>query len=395
MERVHSRLSIVLILVSIIFIHGCSESESTAPEPGENGWPSVDLALVAEGFTDPVHLTSAGDGSDRLFVIERPGIIKIVLDDGTVFPQPFLDISGRVLSGGERGLLSAAFPDEYENEGKFYVCYTRSGDGASVLSRFTVSAGDSNRADQGSEEVLLTVSQPEANHNGGQIAFGPDGYLYVGLGDGGGAGDPDGNGQNTETLLGCLLRIDVNTGGGPYDTPTDNPYYDTEGYAEEIWAYGLRNPWRFSFDRLTGDLYIADVGQGLWEEIDFQPASSPGGENYGWNIMEGSHCYDAGSCDESGLTRPVHEYSHALGCSVTGGFVYRGQGHSGLVGIYIFGDYCSGRIWGLRRPRGVWETEELYDSTLRISSFGEAENGEVYVVDINGGIYRIDEAASP
>lgn len=372
-------------------------------------WPSITLALTATDFTQPVHVTHAGDGSGRLFVVERAGIIRIVRN-GTLEPTPFLSITSRVRStSGEQGLFSVAFPPNYATKKYFYVHYTDL-NGDTVVSRFRLT-NNPDVADPSSEEVILTVDQPYDNHNGGQLAFGPDGYLYIGLGDGGGSGDPLGNAQNPATLLGKILRIDVEPApfvsptftvthqlylpfvsrGGPtlpYRIPPTNPFTRTPGYRGEIWALGLRNPWRFSFDRATGDLYIGDVGQNAYEEIDFQPASSPGGENYGWNIMEGTHCYIP-SCNTTGLVLPVAEYGHSQGCSVTGGVVYRGP-DSGLQSIYFYGDYCSGRIWGLVRQGGTWLSQELLDTNLNITSFGEDEAGNIYVTDYwNGRIYKI------
>ncbi len=238
----------------------------------------------------------------------------------------------------------------------------------------------------------MTQTQPASNHNGGHLAFGPDGFLYVGLGDGGAAGDRFGNGQNGATLLGAMLRLDVNT-ASPYAIPLDNPFVDDPTVRDEIWAIGLRNPWRYSFDRLTGDLYIGDVGQNKYEEVNLQPAASSGGKNHGWPIMEGSHCYpdDAGQCDQAGLSQPVLEYDHSQGCSITGGYVYRGQAYPVLHGVYLFGDYCSGRVWGLARDiDGGWEVVEFLQQNLRISSFGEDESGELYLMAMDQGVlYRL------
>jgi glucose/arabinose dehydrogenase len=361
----------------------------------------------------PVHLTHAGDGSGRLFIVEQSGRIRIY-QSGDLLPTPFLNISDRVLSpsnggGGEEGLLSVAFPPNYTGKGYFYVYYT-SLNGNNQISRFHISGA--NQANANSEELILSLNHPtQNNHNGGQLAFGPDGYLYIGTGDGGGAGDPPNNAQNPNTLLGKILRIDVEPGqppaitqahrsylplmlqGGPsplaYRIPSDNPFVGQSGYRQEIWALGLRNPWRFSFDRLNDDLYIADVGQSAWEEVNHQPGSSNGGENYGWRIMEGKHCYNSQSCNQSGLTLPVWEYSHADGCSITGGFVYRGSTYPALQGIYFFADYCSGKIWGLVKETGIWQSSLLLDSPYNISSFGEDEAGELYVVDRDGNIYRV------
>ncbi|GAB4469158.1 MAG: hypothetical protein Kow00124_04120 [Anaerolineae bacterium] len=306
--------------------------------------------------------------------------------------QPFLDLTDRVNSASyEQGLLGIAFHPDYAANGRFFVHYTGSR-GEGVIARFSVT-GDPDVADPSSEEIVLQVAQPAPNHNGGHIAFGPDGYLYIGLGDGGAAGDRFRNGQNLQTLLGSMLRIDVDE--LPYTIPPDNPFLADTAALDEIWAYGLRNPWGFSFDRLTGDLYIGDVGQNVYEEINFQPASSAGGENYGWPITEGFHCYDAASCDTAGLVMPVAEYDHSQGCSVTGGVVYRGSQFPEMGGVYFFGDFCSGIIWGLARDAsGAWQVAELTRSGLQISAFGEDESGEVYVLDMQGGaVYRIISAA--
>jgi glucose/arabinose dehydrogenase len=380
---------LVLILALLTLAGACHRNHSSSV-PTEI--PGISLVKVASGLTHPVHLAPAGDGSGRLFVVEQGGQIKIIRN-GTVLPNPFLDVSALLKSSsGEQGLLSVVFPPGYAS-GKdyFYIYYTgQQGIGDTVLARYRITT-DPDAADSGSGLVLLTIVQPFANHNGGQLAFGPDGYLYIGVGDGGSGGDPFGNGQNPDTPLGKILRIDVESQPGAYTSPPTNPYVGRSGYRSEIWALGLRNPWRFSFDRGTGDLYIADVGQDTFEEIDVQPAASAGGENYGWNIMEGLHCYNSSSCDKTGLTLPVSEYNHGAGdCSVTGGFVYRGREYAGLQGVYIYGDYCSGRIWGLRRTGTVWENTLLLDTDLTISTFGEDEAGNLYVADHgNGDIYKI------
>jgi glucose/arabinose dehydrogenase len=355
----------------------------------------IDLRPVAEELDQPVGLTHAGDGSGRLFVIEKVGKIR-TLHGETLSEAPFLDITGRVSSqNSERGLLGLAFHPNYADNGLFFVNYTdRQGD--TVVARFAVT-DDPDQADPDSEAIVLTVTQPAPNHNGGNIVFGPDGYLYIGLGDGGDAGDAFGNGQNGQTPLGAMLRIDVNADdGAPYRVPPDNPFTGDPRVLDEIWAIGLRNPWRYSFDRLTGDLYIADVGQNVYEEVNIQPAASPGGENYGWPIMEGQHCYpESASCGADGLALPVIEYDHTQGCSVTGGYVYRGKAFPALEGVYLFGDYCSGRIWGLAPGGdGTWQVAELIQSGVQISSFGEDEAGEIYVLDMReGALYQI--AARP
>lgn len=348
--------------------------------------PNIVLEPVMNGLAQPVAITHAGDS--RLFITLQDG--RIVIWDGTrVLPEPFLDIRSRVQSGGERGLLSVAFHPRYNENGFFFVDYTDL-NGDTVIARFHVS-NDPNRADVNSFRQLLHIDQPFANHNGGQLQFGPDGYLYIGMGDGGSGGDPGNRAQNLLELLGKLLRIDVDA--DPYAIPPSNPYAGQSSTRNEIWAYGLRNPWRFSFDRATGDLWIADVGQGNWEEIDFQPATSIGGENYGWRRMEGTHCFNPSTnCNDNSLVLPVIEYNHASGCSVTGGYVYRGGRSPRLHGQYVYGDLCSGTIWGSFRDstNGTITTRALIDTNFSISTFGEDLNGEIYVADYNSGaIYRI------
>jgi glucose/arabinose dehydrogenase len=357
------------------------------PAPSSGGIGIALQAVVEGGLTRPTYLTHAGD--DRLFVVEQPGRIRII-EKGQLLDQPFLDVTDKVLSeGNEQGLLSVAFHPAYKTNGQFFVYYTRQPDGAIVIGRYAVSKNDPNLADALSARTILVIPHAQAaNHNGGQLQFGPDGYLYIGIGDGGGQGDQHGsigNGQNRNVLLGKLLRIDV-TNQDTYAIPKDNPL------GSEVWAYGLRNPWRFSFDRATRDLYIADVGQNLYEEVDFQPASSKGGENYGWRIMEGLHCYSPSEgCDQTGLVLPVAEYSHDVGgCAITGGYVYRGSKYPALQGTYFFGDYCSGIIWSLQREGDQWQMTKQLESGLNISSFGEDINGELYVVDHGGGaVYQL------
>jgi glucose/arabinose dehydrogenase len=357
---------------------------SSAVDPS---WPTISISKKIAIVRKPTHITHAGDGGGRLFLMEQEGRILIV-KNGALLKVPFLDIRDRVGCCGERGLLSMAFPPRYAQKQHFYVNYTdRSGD--TVVARYRTTK-DPDRADAGSQEVVLIVKQPFANHNGGQLAFGPDGYLYIGMGDGGAANDPFGNGQKPDTLLGKLLRIDVESGARPYMVPSSNPFVGREGVLPEIWASGLRNPWRFSFDRHTGNLFVADVGQNKYEEVNFRSSSSKGGENYGWNVMEGMHCFRSKTCDSSGLVLPVVDYNHKAGCSVTGGMVYRGTAIPSLDGTYLYADYCSGRIWGLRKSNGHWISTELADTELSISTFGEDEAGEIYVADHDSGsIYQI------
>ncbi len=358
----------------------------------------IALELVANDFSHPVAVRHAGDGSGRLFVVEQDGRIAVV-EDGTVRGEPFLDIVSQVQSGGnEQGLLGLAFHPDFEENGFFFVDYTHdaagSGPDVTRVSRFTVSVEDPNLADPGSEVVLLQFDQDFSNHNGGDLQFGPDGYLYIATGDGGSARDPNARAQNLGSLLGKLLRIDVD-GGRPYAVPPDNPFVDVHTARPEIWAYGLRNPWRFSFDRKTGDLFIGDVGQNEVEEIDFQPAANTGGENYGWSCMEGDSQVDFNPCDGSLLTAPILVYNHQLGCSVTGGYRYRGA-ITEMNGRYVFGDFCSGRIWFASESGGEWNAEEWADTGISISSFGEDETGELYVTDLSRGeVYRFVGPTGP
>ncbi len=341
----------------------------------------ISVELLTQGLNGPVDIQSARDGSNRLFVVEQSGRIRIV-SNGQLHNQPFLDIQDRVVSGGERGLLGLAFAPGYAQSGRFYVNYTGAG-GHTVISMFTVTS-DPDVADASSEVVLLTINQPFANHNGGQLQFG-DGGLYIAVGDGGSSGDPNNNAQSLNTLLGKILRIDVESQPGVLTIPSGNPYVGTPDARGEIWAYGLRNPWRFSFDSETNQMWIADVGQNNFEEVNRVSASSAG-MNYGWRRMEGLQCFEP-NCNSTGLTLPVSVYSHSEGCSVTGGYVYRGSQFPGLRGTYIYGDFCSGRIWGINQQN---QNRLLLSSGLGITSFGQDEADELYVADANsGGIYRI------
>lgn len=364
---------------------------ATATSPG-NVVPPLSFVSVAGGLSQPVLVTNAGDGSGRLFVLERAGRIRVIDSAGNLLPVSFLDISSIVgASGSEEGLLGLAFHPSYESNGLFFVAYTNlSGD--LVLAKYSVSA-DPNVANPASAAILLTIPHPgNSNHNGGMLAFGNDGYLYWSTGDGGGAGDVPNNAQNTNSLLGKILRLDINS-GSPYAVPLDNPFVGVSGVRGEIWGYGFRNPWRFSFDRATWDMYVGDVGQGAREEIDFESASATGGLNYGWRVMEGTLCYNPSSgCDTSGKVLPVTEYvNNSATCAVTGGYVYRGSLSPQMTGIYFYGDYCSGEIWGLvQQSPGVWVSTLSVDTSFFISSFGEDEAGELYLTDYaSGTIYRI------
>ena len=354
---------------------------------------AVDLALtgvVTTGLSSPLFVTNAGDGSGRLFVVEKGGRIKIVL--GGAVTGTFLDIHAKVSTNGERGLLGLAFAPDYVTSGNFYIDYTDV-NGKIAIARYHRSGSDPDKADP-TGSVLLRIDKPFSNHNGGMIAFGPDGYLYIGTGDGGGAGDPGNRAQNLKSLLGKILRIDVSgrTTARPYKIPASNPYVGKTGY-DQIWLRGVRNPWRFSFDSATGDLWVGDVGQDRWEEIDRSPAAGGGGrgKNYGWHVMEGKACYRPSSgCSRTGKKLPLAVYSHAQGCAVTGGYVYRGAEYPDLAGGYVFGDYCSGRIWAVAAEGAASQSPRLLlDSNRQISSFGVAEDGTLYLTDLGGGLYKL------
>lgn len=358
-------------------------------------WPVIALTPVVSDVAQPVYVTHAGDGSGRLFIVEREGAIRI-FKNNVLLPTPFLDITSRIESVyPERGLLSVAFPPNYATVNHFYVYYTQKTTGDLIISRFQLSP-DPDVANALSETVVLTIAHTiNPNHNGGQLQFGPaDGYLYLATGDGGSGGDPPNNAQNHNSLLGKMLRLDVETGNPPtYTIPASNPYTATAGYRPEIWALGLRNPWRFSFDRETHDLYIGDVGQDRYEEVDLQSAASHGGENYGWRILEGFSCFNPShACvPPAQYSPPITMYDHSLGCAVVGGNVYRGTRLVLPRGIYFYSDNCSGRIWGLKFNGSTWDGSQLFNKGYAVSSFGEDEEGNLYVCDIDAGIvYRID-----
>ena len=383
-----TRIRIVLLAVFALLLSPAVGAAAQSAEWDPSGFTgSYQLEELYSGLSSPVGLVDPGDGSGRLFIVEKTGTIRVIVD-GKARPTPFLDISGEVSGGSEQGLLGLAFDPNFAENGRFYIDYTDV-NGDSVIARYTNPNSTDNQADAESAEVILTQDQPYPNHNGGQILFGPDGYLYIGFGDGGSQGDPNGNGQNLQTWLGKILRIDVSD-DSEYTIPDDNPYADGADGLPEIYIYGLRNPWRFSFDAETGDLYIGDVGQSQWEEVDMLPAGEQAGANLGWSILEGNHCYQQEDCDPAGTVLPIDEYSHDYGCSVTGGYVVRGDSLPDLNGVYLFADYCTGLLWATARDaNGDWQTSDAIETGLQISSFGEGPGGEVYIVDLNGSIYRL------
>lgn len=392
-------LLIVAVLVLTAFMAVPGEASDPAQITAQSPVP-FQLTEVASGFRRALYLTSPNDGTGRLFLVQQDGIIWVLDENYNRMETPFLDVSDRISQEAltedytERGLLGLAFAPDYAESGEFYINYTDR-NGNTVLGRYTVSADDPHVADAGSEQVIMQVEQPYANHNGGHLAFGPDGYLYMALGDGGSGGDPHGNGQNLGTLLGTIIRIDVENApeGETYGVPESNPFFDEFTAKPEIWAWGLRNPWRFSFDRETGDLYIADVGQNVYEEVNFQPADSPGGENYGWNAYEASHPFAGGGPAASDdLVMPVAEYDHSDGsCSVTGGYVYRGPNVPELQGYYLYGDWCNGKMYWLNRDEaGTWQSGVALEGGPQIASFGEDAAGNLYLVGYNGSLYRFD-----
>lgn len=387
----------LLLIALFAFVGSVFAQEDTEPltlreaAPDPNG---IDLVPLVTGLTRPLYVTHAPDDAERLFLLQQGGIINIYDMDGN-FVSEFLNLSSLVTPAAnsqrytEQGLLGLAFHPDYAENGAFFINYTDV-NGNTVISRFRVT-DDPNVADISSEEVLFTQRQPFPNHNGGHMEFGPDGYLYISLGDGGSANDPLGAGQDTNLVLGSILRIDVNSAEGGYAIPEDNPFADGGG-APEIWAYGLRNVWRFSFDSATGDMYLGDVGQNQIEEVNFQPADSAGGINYGWNAFEGNNRFDTSvSADNSVMPFATYMHSGAeSGCSVTGGYVYRGEAVPDMQGVYVYGDYCTGNIWAAYRDlNGEWQSDFFRSSGLQISSFGEDANGELYVVHYGGELYKM------
>ena len=368
----------------------CSSDLASSPDP-PTGTVPVGLQEVASGLSFPLYLTAPSGDASRLFIVEKGGAIRIV-KDGTLLPTAFLDLAGRVSTGAEQGLLALAFDPDYARNGRFVVHYTDL-DGNTVVSAFRVASGDPDLADPASETILLTAAQPYPNHNGGQILFGPDGMLYIGLGDGGSEGDPDGRGQSLTDLLGSILRVDVRAGTG-YTVPADNPFVGRTDARPELWSVGLRNPWRFTFDAATGDLYIADVGQNAWEEVDVVTAAQGAGRgaNFGWRAMEGRHCYANQACDPSAFTLPVLEYSHGDGCSISGGFVYRGAAIPALQGHYFYADYCRGWVRSFRLEGGQAVEPQQWPTLAPgglVPSFGQDAAGELYVMNAEGRVFKI------
>ena len=373
-------------ILCLLALAGCRR-DTISPGPNSSG---VGLQEVVSGLDFPLFLTAPPGDADRLFIVEKGGRIRIVRN-GSLLAAPFLDLSAKVSGGGEQGLLGLAFHPDYAANGRFVVDYTdRHGDTRIAVYRVS---SNPDLADPASEQIILTVAQPFSNHNGGMVVFGPDGKLYIGMGDGGSGGDPQGNGQNRNALLGKLLRLEVSaTGQG--SVPADNPFVGEQGARPEIWSYGLRNPWRFSFDRQTRDLYLADVGQNAHEEVDVSTAAGQFGRglNFGWNRMEGSSCYSPSSgCDQNGLVLPALDYGHSQGCSITGGYVYRGSAIPAIQGLYFYADYCEGWVRSFRW-NGSATAEEREWASLRpggqVTSFGEDARGELYVLSSNGKVFR-------
>ena len=382
-RRVGGLISVLLFAATILPVAAQTPASSFDPST-----LAISFTSIASGLNQPVDLVDPDDGTGRMFIVQQSGQI-LILKDGEVNPTPFLDISGQITTGTEQGLLSVAFHPQFKSNGLFYIDYTDTS-GNTQIEEWKVSADNPDVADPSSARTLLSVDQPFPNHNGGLLLFGPDGYLYIGLGDGGSQGDPNGNGQNLGVLLGKILRIDVDSTDGdlPYAIPSDNPFASSDGARSEIWAYGLRNPWRFSFDRETGDLYIGDVGQNEYEEADFAPAGV-GGLNFGWNTMEGNSCYLQADCDQTGIMPPFFVYTHSSGdgCAITGGYIYRGTQIDSLTGAYLAGDYCTGLLWAINPQTGSVSTP--IQTGLQISSFAQDADGNLYVIDYSGAIYQI------
>jgi glucose/arabinose dehydrogenase len=371
----------------------------TLAPAGVTGAPAITLTKVVSGLSSPVQMVNAGDGSNRLFVVEQSGKVRVI-KNGVLLATPFINIADLLSTGGERGLLGIAFHPSYKTNGRFFLYFTRRNDGAVAISEYHRSSSNPDVATRVGAKRIITIGHPYTNHNGGRMAFGRDGYLYIGTGDGGGAGDPGNRAQSLNSLLGKMLRINVNgsVGSRNYKIPASNPYVGRAGL-NEIWGRGLRNPWGWSFDKVTGDMWIGDVGQDKYEEVDrsiVSTKSTSGGKgvDYGWRIMEGRHCYNpATGCITAHLKYPVVEYTHSEGCAITGGYSYRGTAVLALYGRYVFGDYCSGKIWTISRTALAPASKVLLTSTgFNISSFGQDEHGELYVLDLGGTLYRMTAA---
>jgi glucose/arabinose dehydrogenase len=379
-----SQLGVLQLLLCLTACSGFLDNNQTTP-------PGTPTLNYVGSFNSPTYITAAPGDTARLFVTEQTGAIKVLHHD-TTRARPFLDLTGKISSGGERGLFSIAFDPQYATNGRFFIYFTDPNGDLRIV-RYNVSA-DPDSADPATADTILAIPHPvNNNHNGGQLQFGPDNMLWIGTGDGGGAGDPAGNAQNKHVLLGKMLRIDV-SGASGYVVPADNPFATDTSGAPEVWSWGLRNPWRFSFDRTTGDLYIADVGQDYYEEVDVSPTGAARGKglNFGWNIMEGAHCYSDPNCVQTNLVLPQIEYLHSPAgeCAITGGYVYRGGALPELDGIYFYGDFCTGSIRGFRYPGGgPADWSQLLRPGVNVSSFGQDAKGELYIVQLDGPIWRI------
>ena len=393
-ERTSHATRVLAVVIAALVLASCGGGY-TAPSPSPTPTPSspppmLALTPLASGLTSPLGFETPDDGSGRFFVVEQGGRLKII-QNGNVLSPPFLDISSKITTGGEMGLLGVTFHPNFSSSRKFYVNYvrTQAGQIQSVIAEYSVASASSNQVDASTERILLTVDQVGnfTNHKAGKLAFGGDGFLYFGLGDGGSGGDPNGNGQNKQTLLGKMMRIDVDgtSAGLPYRIPSDNPFASGGGLPE-IYAYGFRNPWRFSFDLPSNRLFVADVGQGSFEEVDIVQK----GGNYGWNTMEGNHCFNPSSgCNMNGLALPIAEYDHSVGIAVIGGYVYHGSSIANLQGTYVFGD-LNGKIFGLQETTpNNWTRTLLATTSTQLSSFGQDQSGELYVVDLSGSVFKI------
>jgi glucose/arabinose dehydrogenase len=401
----HALAVLILLALAATGVIGTGGVTSAAPVAGTSAGADVTagagvgLTPVVSGLASPTQVVAPGDGSGRLFVVQQGGRIRVI-KGGVLLGTPFINLSDKVVSDGERGLLGLAFHPDYESNGRFYVYFTRKSDGAVAINEYRVSGADADVADPSTRRRIMTIKEPYTNHNGGRIGFGPDGYFYAGTGDGGSAGDPGNRARNKDSLLGKMLRIDVDrvTSKHTYGIPSSNPYVGRPG-RNEVWSIGLRNPWGWSFDRVSGDLWIGDVGQSRIEEIN--RASNTGkstsrgrGVDFGWRVMEGRKCYHPSSgCNKSGKREPITQYKHSKGCSVTGGYAYRGSAVPALAGRYVFGDWCTGTIWTISRTAAKPANKSiLLDTSLHITSFGEDESGELYVLDGGGTLYRMDAA---